>query len=72
MKYLPCPSCGQSKHLRADVFQSVDITINENGDIENGIDFSDPEVNRGQFDCTNCGIPLILEYANRKYQLKEI
>lgn len=66
-KLLACPVCNQTDFLRASVRQDVDVTVNENGDIDNGCDFSDPDLDEsGELFCSQCASHLQLTWTEQK------
>ena len=64
---LKCP-CG-SDSLRVRIEQSVDANIYDDGEIDTGYDFSDPEVNKKSIWCEDCGEDLSRIWADPNYHL---
>jgi uncharacterized protein YbaR (Trm112 family) len=66
-KLLPCPVCRHASYLRANVMQDVDVTVDKDGSIENGFDFSSPEIDdSGELYCSKCGSHLRLNWTERR------
>ncbi len=68
---LSCPHCGKTDSIRTDVEQSVDVTIFDDGTIENGFRFSDLEVSTNGMWCDNCEnlVKLQWDYRSKQYCL---
>lgn len=55
-----CPKCGKD-NWRCSVTQHVDVEVNEEFEIvDNGCDFSDPEIDKSECWCDECGFMLDL------------
>jgi len=55
-KYMKCKNCGSNDKWRCPVYQSVDVEVGKDGQItDNGIDFSDPDLEKSKLFCDNCG-----------------
>jgi hypothetical protein len=49
-----CKKCG-STNFRVPVYQSVDAKLYENGRIDTGFDFTDPDAEKEKIFCDECG-----------------
>lgn len=51
-----CPNCKSADEWRCPVYQSVDVEVDRNfSPIDNGLDFTSPELEKEKVFCDNCG-----------------
>jgi hypothetical protein len=52
---MKCKHCGTKNNWRCRVYQTCDVDIDKNEDLNVGIDFSDPELEEETLHCGYCG-----------------